>query len=111
MMSAINLMRSADLFETCQIEEPIFDEVRTAHISKIGNLWTGFLPSEAKVGQIKADTKKALLNALAKKLYEILEAEDKEWDNRTDAQLTEDDLRSYEKRVLEDVKTGKFTDA
>lgn len=101
----------SDSFETCQIKEPIFEEVRTAHISKLGNSWIGFLPAEPKVGKLEGDTKKSLLESLSKKLYEVLETEDKEWDNRTDARLTQDDLRSYRKKVLEDVKKGEFTHA
>ena len=101
----------SDSFETCQIKEPIFEEVRTAHISKLGNSWIGFLPAVPKVGKLEGDTKGSLLESLSKKLYEVLETEDKEWDNRTDARLTEDDLRSYRNRVLEDVKKGKFTQA
>ena len=73
-------------FQLATILDPVFEEPYTAHVKKETVVWRGWIPQLPEV-ECTAKTKKELLNALAIRLREALQAREDAWDKQLEADI------------------------
>ena len=73
-------------FQLATILDPVFEEPYTAHLKEESVGWRGWMPQLPEV-ECTAKTKKELLNTLAIKLREALQAREDAWDKQLEADI------------------------
>ena len=91
-----------------EIEDPRFEEIYTAYVTKKSSKWSGWIPDIPEV-KCEGKTKKELLMILADKLHEVLESRSEAWDKQIEEDIEAGRLDHLREKALEDVKAGRFT--
>lgn len=73
-------------FQRATILDPVFEEPYIAHLEKETVGWRGWIPQLPEV-ECTAKTKKELLNTLAIRLREALQAREDAWDKQLEADI------------------------
>ena len=73
-------------FQRVTILDPVFEESYTAHVKKETVVWRRWMPQLPEV-ECTAKTKKELLNTLAIRLREVLQAREDPWDKQLEADI------------------------
>ncbi len=73
-------------FQRATILDPVFEEHYTVHLGKETTGWRGWIPQLPEV-ECTAETKKELLNTLAIRLREALQAREDAWDKQLEADI------------------------
>ncbi|MDE0636665.1 MAG: hypothetical protein OXI43_12570 [Candidatus Poribacteria bacterium] len=93
---------------TFEIEDRVFEEPYTVHVKEDASGWRGWIPDVPEV-DCTAHTEKELLEALADKLQEVLEAEEQEWKKLFGEAVKAGKFEPLREEALEDVRAGRFT--
>ena len=96
-------------FQRVPILDPIFQETYTAHLGKEPLGWYGWIPQLPEV-ECKAKTKKELINMLAIRLREALQAREDAWDKQLEADIAAGKLEHLQEEVRRAKKAGKLID-
>ncbi len=73
-------------FQCTTILDSVYEEPYAAHLEKESVGWRGWIPQLPEV-ECTAETKKELLNALAIRLREVLQAREDAWDKQLEADI------------------------
>ena len=93
-------------FQRATILDPVFEEPYTAHLEKETDRWRGWIPQLPEV-ECTAKTKKELLNTLAIRLREALQAREDAWDEQLEADIEAGKLEHLREDARRAKKTGK----
>ena len=117
MASITNPQTNADLgaeqkvdpthFQRVPILDPVLQETYTAHLEKETLGWRGWMPQLPEV-ECKAKTKKELLNTLAIRLREALQAREDAWDKQLEADIAAGKLEHLQEDARRAKKAGKL---
>ena len=91
------------------ILDPVYEESYTAHLEKKSVGWRGWIPQLPEV-ECTAKTKKELLNSLAIKLREALQAREEAWDKQLEADIEAGKLEHLREDARRAKKAGKLID-
>lgn len=94
-------------FQRATILDPVFEEPYTAHLQKETIGWHGWIPQLPEV-ECTAKTKKELLNTLAIRLREALQAREDAWDKQLEADIEDGKLEHLREDACRAKKTGKL---
>ena len=92
-------------FQRATILDPVFEEPYTAHLERETVGWRGWIPQLPEV-ECTAKTKKELLNTLAIRLREALQAREDAWDKQLEADIEAGKLE----HLREDARRAKKTE-
>ena len=93
-------------FQHATILDPVFEEPYTAHLEKETDGWHGWIPQLPEV-ECTAKSKKELLNTLAIRLREALQAREDAWDKQLEADIEAGKLEHLREDARRAKKTGK----
>ena len=93
-------------FQHATILDPVFEEPYTAHLEKETDGWRGWIPQLPEV-ECTAKSKKDLLNTLAIRLREALQAREDAWDEQLEADIEAGKLEHLREDARRAKKTGK----
>ena len=96
-------------FQRVSILDPILQETYTAYLAKETLGWRGWIPQLPEV-ECKAKTKKELLNTLAIRLREALQAREDAWDEQLEADVAAGKLEHLRADALRAKKAGTLID-
>ena len=96
-------------FQHATILNPVFEEPYTAHLKKETDGWHGWISQLPEV-ECPAKSKKELLNTLAIKLREALQAREDAWDKQLEADIEAGKLEHLQEDARRAKKTGKRID-
>ena len=96
-------------FQRVSILDPVLQETYTAHIGKETLGWRGWIPKLPEV-DCKAKTKKELLNTLAIRLREALQAREDTWDKQLEADVEAGRLEHLRSDARRAKKAGTLID-
>ena len=96
-------------FQRVPILDPILQETYTAHLEKEALGWYGWIPQLPEV-ECKAKTKKELINMLAIRLREALQAREDAWDKQLEADIAAGKLEHLQEDARRAKKAGKLID-
>ena len=96
-------------FQHATILDPVFEEPYTAHLGKEAVGWRGWIPQLPEV-ECTAKSKKELLNTLAIRLREALQAREDAWDKQLEADIEAGKLEHLREDARRAKKTGKLID-
>ena len=95
--------------QTVKIHDVEDGAIYTAKIEKNGKRWMGWIQEHPKV-KCEADTQDALLQALERTLYQVLEADWQAWDKQLEKDVKSGKLDAALERVSADFQAGKCED-
>ena len=96
-------------FQRVPILDPVLQETYTAHLEKEALGWRGWIPQLPEV-EYKAKTKKELVNTLAIRLREALQAREDAWDKQLEADIAAGKLEHLQEDARRAKKVGKLID-
>ena len=96
-------------FQRVSILDPIFQETYTAHLEKEALGWRGWIPQLSEV-ECKGKTKKEVMNTLAIRLREALQAREDAWDKQLEADIAAGKLEHLQEDARRAKKAGKLID-
>ena len=96
-------------FQRATILDSVYEEPYTAHLKKESVGWRGWIPQLPEV-ECAAETKKELLNTLAIRLREALQAREDAWDKQLEADIETGKLEHLREDARRAKKAGKFID-
>ena len=96
-------------FQRATILDPVFEEPYTAYLEKKSAGWCGWIPQLPEV-ECTAKTKKELLNTLAIKLREALQAREDAWDEQLEADIEAGKLEHLREEARRAKKAGELID-
>ena len=96
-------------FQRVSILDPVFQETYTAHLGREAHGWRGWIPQLPEV-ECKAKTKKDLVNMLAIRLREALQAREDAWDKQLEADIEAGKLDHLREDVRRAKKAGTCID-
>ena len=96
-------------FQRTTILDPVYEESYTAHLEKEAVEWRGWIPQLPEV-ECTAKTKKELLNTLAIRLREALQAREDAWDKQLEADIEAGKLEHLQEDARRAKKAGKLID-
>ena len=104
-------IKVADI-QSIEIEDPVFLEKYTAHITHCGSRWYGWIPQfeELKHLKFQSESKEALIEKLIEQLHETLEARAQAWDEQIEEDIEAGRLDALREQALEDIHAGRFTE-
>ncbi|RKU15160.1 hypothetical protein C6500_20920 [Candidatus Poribacteria bacterium] len=73
-------------FQHATILDPVYEEPYIVHLKKEAAGWHGWIPQIPEV-ECTAKTKKELLNTLATRLREVLQAHEDAWDKQLESDI------------------------
>ena len=91
------------------ILDSVYEEPYTAHLKKETVGWRGWMPQLPEV-ECTAKTKKELLNTLAIRLREALQAREDAWDKQLEADIDAGKLEHLREDARRAKKAGKLID-
>ena len=96
-------------FQHATILDSVYEEPYTAHLEKESAGWRGWIPQLPEV-ECTARTKKELLNMLAIRLREALQAREDAWDKQLEADIEAGKLEHLREDARRAKKAGKLID-
>lgn len=96
-------------FQRVTILDPVYEEPYTAHFKKETVGWRGWMPQLPEV-ECTGKTKKELLNTLAIRLREALQAREDAWDKQLEADIETGKLEYLREDTRRAKKAGKRID-
>ena len=96
-------------FQRVAILDPVLQETYTAYLGKERVGWRGWIPQLSEV-ECKAKTKKELLNMLAIRLREVLQAREEAWDKQLEADIEAGKLEHLREDAVRAKKAGTLID-
>jgi predicted RNase H-like HicB family nuclease len=96
-------------FQHATILDAVYEEPYTAHLEKESGGWRGWIPQLPEV-ECTAETKKELLNTLAIRLREALQAREDAWDKQLEAHIEAGKLEHLREDARRAKKAGKRID-
>lgn len=96
-------------FQRATILDPVLEEPYTAHLEKETVGWHGWIPQLPEV-ECTAKTKKELLNTLAIRLREALQAREDAWDTQLETDIESGKLEHLREDARRAKKAGKLID-
>ena len=96
-------------FQHATILDPVYEEPYTAHFEKEAVGWRGWIPQLPEV-ECTAKTKKELLDTLAIRLREALQAREDAWDKQLEADIEAGKLEHLREDARRAKKAGKLID-
>lgn len=96
-------------FQRATILDPVYEESYTAHLEKESVGWRGWIPQLPEV-ECTEKTKKELLNTLAIRLREALQAREDAWDKQLEADIEAGKLEHLREDARRAKETGKLID-
>ena len=96
--------------QVVEIQDPIYEEIYTAHIQKNGAAWIGWIPEVPEV-KCEEHTREVLLKTLVHELHEALEAEEEAWDKQIEEDAKAGKLDRFGEKALENFRAGKYYEA
>ena len=96
-------------FQRATILDPVYEESYTAHLEKESVGWRGWIPQLPEV-ECTEKTKKELLNTLAIRLREALQAREDAWDKQLEADIEAGKLEHLREDARRAKETGKRID-
>ncbi|MCE2414140.1 hypothetical protein J4G07_09060 [Candidatus Poribacteria bacterium] len=96
-------------FQRATILDPVYEEPYIAHLEKESVGWHGWMPQFPEV-ECTAKTKKELLNTLAIRLREALQAREDAWDKQLEADIEAGKLEHLREDARRAKKAGKLID-
>ena len=94
-------------FQRATILDSVFEEPYTAHLEKETVGWHGWIPQLPEV-ECTAETKKELLDMLAIRLREALQAREDAWDKQLEADIEAGKLEHLREDARRAKKAGKL---
>ena len=96
-------------FQRATILDSVYEEPYIAHLEKKSVGWLGWIPQLPEV-ECTAKTKKELLNTLAIRLREALQAREDAWDKQLEADIEAGKLEHLREDAHRAKKAGKLID-
>ena len=96
-------------FQRATILDSVFEEPYTAHLEKETVEWRGWIPQLPEI-ECTAKTKKELLNTLAIRLREALQARENTWDKQLESDIEAGKLEHLREDAHRAKKAGKLID-
>ena len=96
-------------FRRATILDPVFEEPYSTYLEKETDGWHGWIPQLPEV-ECTAKSKKELLNTLAIRLREALQAREDAWDKQLEVDIEAGKLEHLREDARRAKKTGKLID-